>query len=106
MATISTTGVGSSRSERGQAALESVLIILPLFAVLCAILDFSMALFIRNSLVSAVREGTRYAITGQTGAGGNACQDGSIKSIVQENSMGLLAGSDGAAKIQIQYFDE
>jgi Flp pilus assembly protein TadG len=106
MATISTTGLNPRRSERGQSAIESVLIILPLFAVLCAIIDFSMALFIRNSLVSAVREGTRYAVTGQTGAGGSACQDASIKSIVQNNAMGLLAGSAGAAKINIQYFDE
>lgn len=94
-----------NKSRRGQAAIEAALIIVPLFAVLCAMIDFSMALFIRNSLISAVRAGTRYAVTGQTGAGGNACQDASIKNIVQTNAMGVLAGSTGLSKIQINYYD-
>jgi len=34
------------------------------FAILCAIIDFSMAVFVRNSLILAVREGARYAVTG------------------------------------------
>ena len=90
-------------TNRGQAAVEAALVIIPIMAVLCAIIDFSMALFIRNSLLLAVREGTRYAITGQTGAGGNACQEASIKSIVQQNAMGVLHGSAGLDKIQIKY---
>jgi Flp pilus assembly protein TadG len=92
-------------AERGQAAVETGLVILPLFAILCALIDFSMAMFIRNSLVASVREGVRYAITGQTGAGGASCQDASIKKIVQQNSMGLLAGEDGLAKIQLSYYN-
>jgi Flp pilus assembly protein TadG len=94
----------SRRKQRGQAAVETALVIVPLLAILCAIIDFSMAIFIRNSLVLAVREGVRYAITGQTGAGGNACQDGSIKYVVQQNSMGMLNGSAGLSKIQINYY--
>ena len=45
------TGGKSNRSQRGQAMLESSLIIIPLFAILCAIIDFSMAVFARNSLI-------------------------------------------------------
>lgn len=86
--------------------LESALVIMPLFAILCATIDFSMALFMRNSLVFAVREGVRYAITGQTGAGGAACQDASVKYIVQQNAMGQLNGSAGLAKIQLKFYDE
>jgi Flp pilus assembly protein TadG len=95
----------SKRSQRGQAMLESALIIIPLFAILCAIIDFSMAVFIRNSMIQAVREGTRYAVTGQTGYGGAACQDASIKNVVQDNAMGVLAGAAGLAKIAINYYD-
>jgi hypothetical protein len=98
--------VSRKKQRRGQAIIESALVILPLFAILCAIIDFSMALFIRNSLVLAVREGTRYAITGQTGAGGNTCQDSSIKYTVQQNAIGLLSGQEGLDRIQITYFDE
>src|SRR5216110_181026 len=88
--------------RKGQAAVEAALVIIPLLAILCAIIDFSMAMFIRNSLVNAVREGVRYAITDQTVTG--KCQDASIKSIVQDNAMGLLAGQDGLDKIQINYY--
>ena len=105
MRTLAGTGRDMRRNRKGQAAVESALIIIPLFAVLCAVIDFSMGLFIRNSLISAVRAGTRYAITGQTGAGGFACQDASIKSIVQTNAMGVLAGASGLSKIQINYYD-
>ena len=87
--------------------LESALIIIPLFAIFCAIIDFSMAVFIRNSLILAVREGARYAVTGQIGYGGAACQDASIKNVVQTNAMGVLNGDDGPgfAKIQDQDID-
>jgi Flp pilus assembly protein TadG len=91
-------------AERGQAAVETGLVILPLLAILCALIDFSMAMFIRNSLVASVREGVRYAITGQIGAGGATCQDASIKNIVQQNSMGLLAGEDGLVRIKLNYY--
>src|SRR5882757_8824695 len=85
----------SKKSQRGQAMLESALIIIPLFVIFCAIIDFSMAVFIRNSLILAVREGARYAVTGQVGYGGGACQDASIKNVVQTNAMGVLTGDDG-----------
>jgi len=99
------TGRNFNGSQRGQAMLESSLIIIPLFAILCAIIDFSMAVFVRNSLILAVREGARYAVTGQTGYGGAACQDASVKNVVQTNAMGVLAGAAGLAKISINYFD-
>ena len=91
--------------QQGHAILESALIIMPMLALLCAIIDFSMANFFRNTLLEGVREGTRYAITGQTGAGGNACQDASVKYIVQQYSVGLLNGPTGLSKISINYYD-
>ena len=85
--------------------IETAFVILPLFAMLCAVIDFSMALFIRNSLLLACREGTRYATTGQTGAGGNSCQTASIKYIVQQDAMGFLNGTTGLSQIQISYYN-
>jgi Flp pilus assembly protein TadG len=74
--------------EKGQAAIETALIILPLFALGFAILDYSLAIFIQNVLRNAVREGARFAITEQTGAGG---QDAAIKAVVQAKSLGFLS---------------
>jgi Flp pilus assembly protein TadG len=92
-------------SRSGNAMLETALTIIPLLAILCAIIDFSMALFIRNSVELACREGVRYAITGNTGAGGNACQTASVKYIVQQDSMGFLSGATGLSHITVSYLN-
>ncbi|SRR5579885_456752 len=92
--------------QSGNAVVESALIILPLFAVGFAIIDFGLALFIQNTLREAVREGVRYAITQQTGPSG---QDAAIKQQVEKNSMGFLNDTDiasGASTFTIQYYDE
>jgi hypothetical protein len=72
-----------------------------------ALLDFSLAIFIQNTLRNAVREGVRYAITQQTGGSG---QDAAIDSVVEAFSMGFLnstslSGSPPAATITIQYYN-
>jgi hypothetical protein len=66
------------------------------------ILDIAWAFYVRATLQNAVREGVRYAVTSQTLTG--LGQDASIKSIVQQNAMGLLSGSAGAALVTIQYY--
>jgi Flp pilus assembly protein TadG len=86
--------------------LEGALIILPLLALGFALLDYPLAIFIQNTLRNAVREGVRYAITQQSGGGG---QDASIKSVVQQNAMGFLNSADisaGNASITITYYDK
>src|ERR1035438_8824911 len=85
---------GRLKSQRGSALLEGALIILPLLAIGFALLDYPLAIFIQNTLRNAVREGVRYAITQQTGAGG---QDAAISSVVQANSMGFLNSADLSA---------
>ena len=55
-------GFKRRHSRWGNALIETALTIIPLLAMLCAIIDFSMALFIRNSVELACREGVRYAI--------------------------------------------
>jgi len=78
-------------------------------AICFALLDFPLAVFIQNTLRNAVREGVRFAITQQTGAGG---QDAAIKTTVKNNSMGFLNDSDLSASptpkatITISYYDK
>src|SRR5579883_916776 len=93
------------KGQKGNAVLESALIILPLFAIGFAMMDFAIAIFIQNTLREAVREGVRFAITQQTGANG---QDAAIKTIVENNSMGFLTDADitsGASSFSISYYD-
>lgn len=92
-------------TQRGSAMLEGALIILPLMALGFSLLDFPLAIFLQNTLRNAAREGVRYAITQQTGAGG---QDAAITSVVEQNSMGFLSSasiSAGTASITIQYYN-
>ena len=94
-----------SRSQRGSAILEGALVLLPLMALGFALLDFPLAIFLQNTLRNAVREGVRYAVTQQTGGGG---QDAAIMTVVEQNSMGFLNSSSlsaGTATITIQYYN-
>jgi hypothetical protein len=82
--------------------VELALIFLPLFAVLFAFVDFSMPVFLRSTLQSAVRAGVRYAVTYQSAPG--LGQDDSIRQVVQKNALGLIDGPSGAAMIAINYY--
>jgi len=68
--------------------LEASLVIVPLFGLTFLALDVSMVLFLRSTFQQAVREGVRYAITGQNSPG--PCQDDSIKAVVQQYALGFL----------------
>ncbi len=95
----------SSRRPRqtGAELVEFSLVMIPMFGILFLVIDLSWMLFARSTLQYAVREGVRYAVTGQTMAGMG--QDASIRTVVQQNSMGILAGSNGPSEIAISYFD-
>ncbi len=80
--------------ESGNAMLEFGLVFVPLFAIIFAISDFSMAIFMRATLQQAVREGVRYAVTYQTMSG--QCQDASIKQVVKTASSGFLTSANDA----------
>lgn len=94
--------VGRKRRRRGSAALEAALVIIPMFAFLMAIIDYSVAIFIRNSLMNAAREGVRFGITSRTING--LSHDNSIKSVMRRYAMGFLEGSN-TSRIAIRYFD-
>jgi Flp pilus assembly protein TadG len=87
----------------GAELVEFSLVMIPMFGILFLTIDLAWMLFARATLQYAVREGVRYAVTGQTMSGMG--QDSSIRAVVQQNSMGILAGSSGASKITIAYFD-
>ena len=94
-------------TQRGSAALEGSLVILPLMAIGFALLDFPLGIFIQNTLRNAVREGVRFAITQQTGSNG---QDAAIKSVVEQNSMGFvnendITGSNPTTAFTVTYYD-
>lgn len=82
--------------------VETALILIPFLTVLFAIIDFNVYMFVRNTLQHSVREGVRYAVTYQTAQGMG--HDASIKSVVQSNAMGLLAGTSNLSKVSIKYF--
>ena len=79
------------RRRRGNQLVEVSLIFPPLFAILLALFDFSLALFLRATMQNAVREGVRYAVRYQTSGG--LCQDDSIKTIVKNSAVGFLGNT-------------
>jgi Flp pilus assembly protein TadG len=89
--------------QAGAELVEFSLVMIPLFGVLFLVIDLSWMLFARATLQYAVREGVRYAVTGQTMTGMG--QDASIRTVVQQSSMGILSGASGASLITITYFD-
>ena len=93
--------------QRGGALVEGVLAMLPLIAILFAVLDLSMAIFAKNTVQFAVCQGVRYAITSQTRPGMG--QDASIKAVVQGYTLGLLdylsPDHVGGNRISITYYD-
>jgi hypothetical protein len=72
-------------------------------ALLFASFDFNFAIFARAILRHAVREGVRFAVTGQTLTGMG--HDASIKQIVKNNAMGFLGASGSDEKIKIRYYN-
>jgi Flp pilus assembly protein TadG len=94
-----------SRRESGSAILEGALIFLPMMALFFALVDFPFAIFIQNVVRNAVREGCRFAISQQTGGGG---QDAAIKSVVENNSFGFISDAGitaGTNTFTITYYD-
>lgn len=61
------------RTERGQALIETALVLLLLLIILLGIAEFSRAWYTRNSLKNAARSGARLAVVtcGITGASGS-----------------------------------
>ena len=100
-------GNSPRQARRGSVLVESSFTLLPLLALLFGVIDIAFAIFVKNTMQFAVRQGVRYAVTSQTLSGKG--QDASIKTVVNTYSMGLLDGMspnhDGMARISIKYYD-
>jgi Flp pilus assembly protein TadG len=94
------------RSQGGNAFIEMSLGFLPFFALIFGILDFSLAIFVNNTLQEAAREGVRYAITYNTTYKGTsyASQTLAIQAVVESNSMGFLTTSNGTSYVKVNYY--
>jgi TadE-like protein len=90
------------KNQRGAHVIEAGLVLLPLFGFIFLIMDIAWLVFTQATLQHAVREGVRFATTSQTLPG--MAHDASIKTVVQQNAIGMLAGSAGASRIAIRYY--
>src|SRR5690242_10395574 len=94
-------------ARRGSVLVESALSTLPMLALLWGIFDVGFAIFVKNTMSFAVRQGVRYAITSQTMPG--LGHDASIKTAVKNSSLGLADAlspdHDGMNAISITYYD-
>jgi len=79
---------GAGGRRRGSQFVEAGLILLPLLALMFLAIDAGWAVFVKATLQQAVREGTRFAVTGHT------VDD--ITARVKSQSMGLLDGSQSS----------
>ena len=57
--------------QRGAEMVEVCLVLTPLLTITFLLLNLSMAIFLRSTFQQAVREGARYAITGQVTCAGS-----------------------------------
>jgi Flp pilus assembly protein TadG len=89
------------KNQRGAEMVELSFIIIPLFGLTFLLLDVSMVICLRSTFQHAVREGVRYAITGQNTTG--PCQDDSVKAVVQKNASGFLNSARALADIHVHF---
>jgi Flp pilus assembly protein TadG len=88
------------RCSNGNAMIEWMLVLLPYMAILTFFFDVTFAIYSWSTIQNAVREGCRYAITFQTS--GQLGQDASIKQVVAQYSMALVASN--SSLINVNYF--
>src|SRR5215813_7950746 len=87
--------------QRGAEMLEVALISTLLFGLTFLLVDLSLAICVRSTLQHAVREGVRYAITGQNSPG--PCQDDSIKAVVKKNSLGFMSKPSVQSTLHVHF---
>jgi Flp pilus assembly protein TadG len=91
---------GRGRRSSGSAVVEFALVALLFLSIIFVSFNFFFWVFTKAALHSAVREGARYAITGQTTG---SHQDASIRQVVRNNAFGLLNSAPDSA-ITVEYF--
>jgi Flp pilus assembly protein TadG len=93
--------------RRGAELIEFTLSFMPFLAMILVLLDIAWAVFAKSTLTYAVRAGLRQGVTitaTQATAAGNSNLVAMVKSTVQANALGLLAGSSGLSKIKVHFY--
>jgi len=88
-------GVRGMRSERGAALVEFALVVPLLMMMMCAAIDFGLAVYTLNNLTAAVREGGRYAAVIDKNtwlANGGATAQDSVRNRVYNYIVGMNNG--------------
>ncbi len=83
--------------------MEVAFVLVPLLGLTFLLLNLSMAICLRATFQHAVREGVRYAITGQNSPG--PCQDDSVKAYVQANAAGFLSSTYAKNTLHVHFIN-
>ena len=97
----------SSRSSRGAAVVDFVLVLGLLLPLVVGVLQLALVLFVRNTLASAASEGARYAATADHGpSDGIAKARDQLHGVLSERYAGRIRARpttlDGAPAIEIR----
>jgi hypothetical protein len=92
-----------ARSESGSTLIEFSVALLPLMALLLLTVDVAWSIFERATLQHAVREGVRFAVTGQI-LPGNSCLGPSIQQVVAQSSFGFIPASKASSFVTVGYY--
>jgi Flp pilus assembly protein TadG len=79
------------------------MILLPLMALLLLTVDVAWSIFARATLQNAVREGVRFAVTGQI-LPGNTCLGSSVQQVVSQNSFGFVPANQASNYVTVSYY--
>lgn len=90
--------------DDGAEIVEFALVLLPMLAIIFLIIDMSWLFFAKATIQHAAEEGVRYAVTGTPMK--NMGLDSSVKTLVQQDSMGFLAGASGLNNITVRYYSQ
>lgn len=90
--------------QRGSETVEFTLVLLTLMAAISVLFDAGWAIFAKSTLQRAVRVGVTSGSTLTASQISSGCLTDNVKTIVQQNSWGLLAGSSGLNQIKVNYF--
>lgn len=98
--------VTKRRGRGGNAALETALVFIPLFALLLSIGDFSFAMFLMGLFESAGRDAARYTTTFNLTYNGTtySSQTAVAKQIVIDETLGFINTSNVATYLQVNYY--
>jgi TadE-like protein len=90
-------------SESGSSLIEFSIAFLPMLGLLLLTVDVGWAIFARATLQNAVREGVRFAVTGQI-LPGNTCLGSSVQQYVAQNSFGFIPAINASQYVTVSYY--